>query len=149
MKRSTRPFVFGLAAALAAFAVACDSPIAPDDHDDAEGFRLVVGGDVIYSLEPNATPATLTLIAGSATEVEVVFLDDHGDVMQLDADYSADIQITNETVVSWTPDPDNRFAGTLTAGSVGTTTLRVLQMHGGHADFQSPPIPVAVVAEVD
>jgi hypothetical protein len=144
MTRLTRRF-----AAVTLFAglalAACDSPIAAGAHDEAAGFRIIVDGETYYHHLGMGEPLALTLPAASTIHVEIQFLEDDGDVLELGAGYSAAIETADPTVVAWSRDTGHMFRGQLVTGEAGSTTLRVAQMHGSHHDYRSPHIPVMLL----
>jgi hypothetical protein len=139
----------GAAALFAFVGAACDSPIAPDAHDEADGFLIVVEGETIYTHHGTGEPQPLVLEQGTALAVQIVFLDDDGHALELDHSYHADLEIGTPPLVTWALDPLNPFGGTLTAVTSGTSSIRVAQMHGTHADYRSPAIPLSVVTPVN
>jgi hypothetical protein len=143
MKRPTRKFAF--AALFAGLALAaCDSPIGTDAHDEAMGFRIVADGDTIYHHLGMGEPLALMLPAGATIHVEIQFLESDGDVLQLGTGYSAAIETADPTVVAWSRDTGHMFRGVLVTGEMGSTTIRVAQMHGSHHDYRSPHITVTL-----
>lgn len=142
-----------LIAGLLTFAtVACDNPVEPEDHPEAGGvvifaagtstvLAMSVGSEVEFDLP-------ITMNAGEAVEIEVMFLDASApaDLTRAfhpheDDGESLRITVEDESVVEYHAHGDH---GDLEAGAAGETTLTVELWHGSHADFVSGPLTITV-----
>lgn len=128
--------------------VACDNP-AEDDHDehaDAEGLALVLGGEEVVRVEEAEVSGSLTVGVGETTsDITVEFLDHDGDEVHaedLDEEFSLGVEIRGSEIV--TVANTGRWTFTLQGDEAGDTAIRVQLLHDGHADFTTPDIPVTV-----
>ena len=128
--------------------VACDNP-AEDDHDehaDAEGLVLVIGGEEVVRVEEAEVSGSLTVEAGETTsDITVEFLDHDGHEVHaedLDEEFSLGVEIQGSEIV--TVAYPSTWTFTLHGDEAGDTAIRVQLLHEGHSDFTTPDIPVTV-----
>jgi hypothetical protein len=121
--------------ALVAAAAGCsDDETGPTGgHSPVVAARLVVNGAEIDDGE------TLTLTTGEAVEIEVRFLDEHGDVIEGIADHHyAKLNFTPAELAATADVADHHFRKTVTAqATTGTGTLSVGYGHDADADENS------------
>ncbi len=131
--------------------VACSNPAEDEDeeHAEVEGLVLVLGGEEVVRVAEAEVTGSLTVdIGGEATsDITVGFLDHDGDEVHgedLDSEFNLRVDIQGGQLV--TVSHTGRWTFTLQqAGSAeGSTAIRVLLMHGDHADFTTPDISVTV-----
>lgn len=137
-----------------------DDPVEVHDHDegDVAGFRIeqiLPGGgrSVLVTYDDPADPDTLFLGDSDEIEVEIVWLDEHGDVVEPDADehgweleenHSAISGFEQSSTASW----QGTFSTTdLVDGNTVHGAFSVTLLHGDEAEFTTPQIPAAVVAD--
>ncbi len=129
--------------------VACSNP-AEDDHEEehaeAEGLVLVLGGEEVVRVEEAEVTGSLTVGAGETTsDITVEFIDHDGDEIHaedLDSEFSLGVEIRGSEIV--TVAYTDRWTFTLEGGDAGDTVIRVQLLHDGHADFTTPDISVTV-----
>src|SRR5687768_4142039 len=100
-----------------------DDPIDPDEHaeGDVAGFRIdalleTPGGgsrETLLTYEGPVGADTLLLPAGQAVEVEIVWLDDHGDELDLPADEHTWELSESHAVMSFQPSATEPWQGML------------------------------------
>lgn len=142
-------FVFALAAGL----VACDNPAEDDhadEHADAEGLVLLLGGDEVVRVEEAEVDGSLTVEAGKTTsDITVEFLDHDGDEVHaedLDEEFSLGVEVQGDDIVTVATATAGTWTFTLKGDEAGDTAIRVQLLHEGHADFTTPDISVTVTA---
>lgn len=120
--------------ALAAMGAGCgDDEVVQPGHSSPVAARLVVNGVEIDAGE------TLTLAVGVPVEVEVRFLDKHGDVIDgIEDDHHAKLNFTPEDGLATSADiVGHNFRKTVTAVGAGAGELRVGYGHDADAAEQS------------
>ena len=129
--------------------VACSNPAEDDDHDehaDAEGLVLVIGGEEVVRVQEAEVTGSLTVEAGETTsDIEVEFLDHDGHEVHgedLDEEFSLGVEVRGSEIV--TVASTGRWTFTLHGDEAGDTAIRVQLLHEGHADFTTPDISVTV-----
>ena len=129
--------------------VACDNPAEDDHHDehaDAEGLVLVIGGEEVVRVEEAEVTGSLSVGAGETTsDITVEFLDHDGHEIHgedLDEEFSLDVEVRGSEIV--TVANTGRWMFTLEGDEAGDTAIRVQLLHDGHADFTTPDISVTV-----
>jgi hypothetical protein len=123
--------------------------LADGDHHDAEGLVLRQGGVDIVTVWEGVVFGEIEVHHGETTApIAVFFLDDDGDeFVPDDPDFSLGWVIGDETLI--VIDLVGDWVFTVTGHLEGTTTLTLMLMHDGHADFMSPPIELAVTTTTD
>lgn len=134
-----------LAFALALSAAACDSTTEPDEHQEAVGVVITDQNDATLVTINAARQVTgsLTVAAGAARALEVYFVDEDGDRFQLEAggEHTLAWQVANQAVAQIGMHDGHLDLDGVSAGS---TTVVFSLMHGGHADYETPAIPIVV-----
>lgn len=129
--------------------VACSNP-AEDDHEeehaDAEGLALVIGGEEVVRVEDAEVTGSLTVEAGETTsDITVEFFDHDGDEVHtedLDEEFSLGVVVQGSDIV--TVAYPGRWTFTLQGDEAGDTAIRVQLLHDDHPDFTTPDISVTV-----
>lgn len=132
--------VLGLVAGVAA----CDSDSTGSDHSEPRGLEVVDEATEAVLVSVNAARqvnGNLTVPVGGERAIEVYFLDEDGDRFQPSGEFSLDWTVANESVAEI-----GLHDGHLDMEGVaaGNTTVTFDLMHGGHADYTSPAIPIVV-----
>ncbi len=148
LSRIRRSLALATIFALTAAAAGCgDSPTRPADHEDADAVRLTVGTQSVTVDDVGAvTGGPLQLTLGTHT-ITAQFLDHDGDVINATLpanEYTLGITVAADGRLAF--NRTTQFGGTITANTVGTTTVQVSLMHGSHPDFGPVTLPVTVVA---
>ena len=141
--RRTMLFLF----ALPFFFLHCsDNPVEPEDHAEAVGFALLVNGTENLRLLSGESGDTLTLQNGASTPLyDVRFVAEDGDLFIPDEEGSAlDVVIADTSLAGIVTIDPATWTFSLEGKSPGETTLEVLILHGGHADFRSDRLVVVV-----
>lgn len=141
---------------------ACESdPIDPDEHDegDVAGFRIdalleTPGGgsrETLLTYDGPTAPDTLYLTAGRVTDIEIVWLDEHGDALELPADEHSWQLDESHTALGFEPSASEPWRGTLTTATLapGLTVYggyTVTLFHGDEAEFQTVELVAAASA---
>ena len=143
---------------VAATVTACeDDPVDTDAHDegDVAGFvieRLLdgAGRDTIYTYSGPTNTDTLYLPAGESIDIEIVWTDDHGDAIDLDADeHDWELTENSSAILTFTRSDTETWQGTivtapLVAGATVFGVFDVTLFHGEEAEFETPQLDVAV-----
>lgn len=136
-------------AMIAALALAgcSDSTEPDDDHAEAEGVELVMGGQVIASYDGETQRWTGELEADIGEEtphISVRFIDHDGDPIPLDDNLYLQVEVEDETIAEFEQDTPGEFGGHLHGHMEGETDVTFMLMHGevgsGHADFVTRPV---------
>lgn len=125
----------------------CSNPVEDrdDDHEEAEGLVLTLSGTDVVTVKEGKVTGSITVTDNQKTPMmDVFFLDTEGKRFQpsdtlktLEWSFAAsDIAEAEQEGERW----KIRFKGR----AVGQTTLELRLMHGGHADFRTPQIPITV-----
>jgi hypothetical protein len=149
MFATTRKLINRAALALLATTVlaACgDDGTGPeDDHQEAVGMVITRDNATLVSVNSaRQVTGSLTVGAGSGDHFNVFFVDEDGDRFQLEEDddeHSLAWTVANESVAHVHSHGDHLDLEGVAAGS---TTVVFSIMHGGHSDYDSPPIPITV-----
>lgn len=140
-------------AAVVAVATACSDTAdpEPDDHAEAEGVQLLIGGRAVatYDGDDQSWTGGLTVGAGEESEeITVRFVDHDGDAVPIDDDLYLEVSVADEDVAEFHADEPGAFEGHLDGVAEGETTAVFRLMHGavgsGHADFETTPVQVRV-----
>ncbi len=148
---SFRNGAFALAAAGAFALGACsDDPVGLDDHADPTGVELELNGVVIASYQTGAGwTGELAVLEGEETaHIDVRFVDEAGDPIELDDDVYLEVEIEDETIAAFEQDTPGEFGGHLHGVAQGQTDAVFKLMHGavgsGHPDFETTSVHVHV-----
>lgn len=126
----------------------CSNPVEDrdDDHEEAEGLVLTLSGTDVVTVKEGKVTGSITVTDNQKTPMmDVFFLDIEGKRFQpsdtlktLEWSFAAsDIAEAEQEGERW----KIRFKGR----AVGQTTFELRLMHGGHADFRTPQIPITVI----
>ena len=139
---SMRALLLVLATGLAASACGDDPTGIMEEHGDADGLRLVMGGETLatYSFETGTWTGELEVDEGEETgHIDVLFLDEDGDVIDFGSDFYLEVEIEDADVASFEQHSPGDFAGHLHGEAAGETEVVFKLMHGavgtGHADL--------------
>jgi len=126
---------------------ACSDPMEPDDHAEAEGVELILGGSVIasYDGETRTWTGELEVDEGEETaHIAVRFVDHEGDPIPIDDDLYLEVDIEDTSIAEFEQDTPGEFGGHLHGHMEGDTDVTFKLMHGevgsGHADFITEPV---------
>jgi hypothetical protein len=108
-----------------------------EEHVEASGFKFVNTGSDLYVYRDGQPVGTLYLTAGEVHPIEVLFLDESGNAIDMSAhepgEYNARVDSSNRTVVKYVSTGD--FTGELRAEDVGTAGMTVHLVHADHPDY--------------
>lgn len=139
-----------------------DDPIDPDEHaeGDVAGFRIdallaTPGGgsrETLLTYDGPVGADTLFLPDGRSIDIEIVWLDDHGDELDLPADEHTWVLSESHTFMSFEASATEPWQGTFTTVTVtpGLTAYgayTVTLFHAGEAEFETLELVAAVSAE--
>lgn len=147
MKKLIRRETLALAAMILVLG-ACSDPMEPDDdHPEAEGVQLIMGGRVIasYDGESQVWTGELEVDAGEETpHIRVVFVDHDGNPVELEDDTYLEVDVEDTSIAEFEQDTPGEFGGHLHGNMEGETDVTFKLMHGsvgsGHADFVTQPV---------
>ena len=142
----------------AATLAACeDDPVDTDGHDegDVAGFvieRILDSGarTTLYTYAGPTDPDTLFLPHGEAVDIEVIWMDDHGDPVNLPEDeHGWEFTENSSAILSYAASGSEAWQGTITTAPLlpGATVYGgffVTLNHGEEAEFETPQLVVAV-----
>lgn len=131
---------------------ACEDDPVDVGHDegDVAGFELrTTGGTTIYRYTGPAGADTLELAHGESIDIEIVWLDADGEVLDLAADEHSWEFEDNSNAMSFTPSTSNPWGGTITTvpllpGATVFGTFRVFLFHGEGEEFRTDGLVSAV-----
>ncbi|MEX2473188.1 MAG: hypothetical protein WEA34_13455, partial [Gemmatimonadota bacterium] len=142
---------FAIAAAGAVALGACsDDPTGLEEHADPTGVELELNGVVIASYQAGqGWTGELEVLEGEETaHIEVTFVDEDGDPIELDDDVYLEVEIEDEAIAEFEQDTPGEFGGHLHGVAQGETDATFRLMHGavgsGHADFETTSVHVHV-----
>ena len=134
-----------------------DDPVDPDEHDegDVAGFRIEQieqggGRTVLLTYDGPENADTLVLPQGSSVDVEIVWLDDHGDEVDVHADeHDWQLAENHSAIVEFTQSDTEPWRGTFTTTPLlpGATVYggyTVTLLHGADAEFTTTQLVAAV-----
>lgn len=124
-----------------------DSTEPDHTHADAEGLTLTLNGVEVVRIEEGAITGGISVSAGTETAlISLQFLDHDGDeFVPDDEDYSLGYSFANGDIAEWEQhSEDGKYRFHVVGKAAGSTTLTLELLHGDHADYQSPPIPITV-----
>jgi hypothetical protein len=141
-------------AAMTLFFCACDSdnPVTGEDghHLEALGTAIIQGSDTLVmatSADPNDVSGVIELYENESLEnLQVIFLDDHGDWFLPDPQEHEDHSLNllhNQLALHIDVDPATWLVD-IQGLTSGETVLRVEIEHEDHADYVSPELPIHV-----
>ena len=140
-----------MAAALGMVACESTTDVDDDDHAEAEGVELTLGGTTIarYDGETQSWTGELEVEPGEETgHISVRFVDHDGDPVPLDDDYYLRVDIGDESIAEFEQDTPGEFGGHLHGVAEGDTDASFHLMHGavgsGHSDFSTTALEVHV-----
>ena len=150
-----KKLIHGKALALAAMVLvlgACSETMEPvDDHPEAEGVQLIMGGNVIASYDGDTQMWTgeLEVDAGEETpRIMVVFVDHEGNPVELEEDTYLEVDIGDIAIAEFEQATPGEFGGSLRGHMGGETDVSFKLMHGsvgsGHPDFVTQPVRAQV-----
>jgi hypothetical protein len=134
---------------------ACENPVTPEHHEEPEGLVIRAGSTelirVVGALGAGVVTGELAVAAGQQTpELTVTFIDEHGDDLAFDDEYSLDVASTSSATATWQGTPAEGFTGLVAGHAAGGTTLVFQLYHGpvgtGHAEGGAYVVPVTVTA---
>ena len=138
--------------AFVALTMACDNPTTPhEEHEEPAGLAVFAGtNEILRAIDGEITGALPEVEVGTESEVlTVVFLDDHGDALDLagESDMYLRARPANTAVATW---DGTGYTGRIVGEAAGATTIEFELMHGeppsgGHPDFTSLALDVVVV----
>lgn len=143
MTKSIKLMVIALIVSLSASACKTAND---EDHLDIGSFRILSNGEVVAQQNGTNVSGTITVARETTSAVLTLeFRDPDGSVLTItDDDLYLEVDTNNPGVVLAQNSNASRWAFTLTGVSAGSAAIVVKLMHGGHADFESRPIPVTV-----
>ncbi|MBD3374330.1 hypothetical protein GF406_04775 [candidate division KSB1 bacterium] len=147
----SRKFLYLLVSAVL-FMAACDkedNPVDPhdDEHNEAEGVQLLINtAPVVVVREGKVQSGAVAAPTGGQSPVYTIqFLDHDGDVIsEFEAASSASIEIANPDIATAAFVQGQKWQFTIQGLQAGATTMVIKLLHGDHADFTTPAIPVVV-----
>lgn len=116
------------------------------EHSSAVGCKLVMNDSTYVTVDGTTITGELHVHEGHSPTVTVWFLDPDGDWFQPHADdgFLLDVTVDDTGVLSAVVDTENPWNFTATGVEEGETSLTTAIIHGNHADYTSPAIPVHV-----
>lgn len=146
--RLNRRFFALLAISAAAGFVACDSPLDPDDsHGDPAEVELYdrATGELLANTHGDHWDGGLPhLEIGETIEVDVVFLDEDGDEVPVEDDFTVRALFADGAADDVVEIGDHDDYVEITALADGSTELVFALWHGTHPDWESDPLTVLV-----
>jgi|GEM_PF-2900181 len=118
-----------------------------EEHPEAEGLRLVHDGDTLVWVDGSTVTGEIELHhEETSEEIDVWFIDDHGDLFQPDDPDEVWLtgSIADTTIANFASLDSAAFGFTLEGIEEGMTELTLSIVHDGHADYTSPAIEVHV-----
>lgn len=123
-----------------------DNPVEPhESHNEAEGLLLKAGSDTLVLVqEAEVKQGKLTVKTGEQTpEISVIFLAPDGDEFTpTEEESSLSLEFTDTSIAEAAISQEWSFI--LQGVKAGQTTVEIQLIHGDHADFKTPLIPVEV-----
>lgn len=148
---SERSFMALLATFVVLLSISCSNPVDTHDddhHEEPAGFVLKLNGTNVISQQPNGTlSGSFSMKVAEETDlIRLFFVSEDGDEFTPeDEEYSLQAEFsTNEIVHFEQHEEDGKWAFHLHAEAVGSTSLTLKLMHGGHSDFRTQAIPITV-----
>lgn len=130
--------------------IACSNAASDDheEHNEAEGFRLISSGQTIVEQLPDQqVTGQISLNAGSETALlSIYFIDHDGAEFQPDeASYTLGYEFSETGIAEFVQHTeDGKWNFHIKALKADTTQLNLMLLHSGHSDFQSLDIPVHI-----
>jgi hypothetical protein len=119
-----------------------------DDHLDIGGFRILMNNEVVVQQSGTVVTGQISLDRGQTSgTMTVEFRDPEGNVLNI-PDNGFSLQVTSSTtsVASTQQVTGSKWSFQVVGVSPGQSNLTISLMHGKHADFESRPITVNVLA---
>ncbi|MCS7081492.1 MAG: hypothetical protein N2561_03145 [Bacteroidetes bacterium] len=115
-----------------------------EDHAEAEGLLLRIGAqEVVRVWDARVTGSLSVRVGQELGPIEVYFLDENQRSFQPDpSEYRLQLNVANSAIASVRSGSSWTFY--LRGLAAGQTSLEIVLLHGGHADFRTPAIPVTV-----
>ena len=147
-----------LVAVIGTFSLAAceDDPVDVGGHDegDVAGFRLERimpdgGRETVYTYDGPTGADTLFLTEGTQVDVEIRWLDEDGDVIELDdEEHDWELIENSSAIVSFSPSDSESWQGTFTTtpllpGATVYGAFYVTLFHGEEEEFETPGLVVA------
>ena len=125
-----------------------DNPVeAHENHNDAEGVILMIDETVIVRIEEGEVKSgEVSVKTGQTTKaITVFFLDHDGDpFIPAEEASSLYVDIDDKEIAGQANVAGQPWQFTVIGKKTGTTQLELKLLHGDHADFTAPPVPVKV-----
>jgi len=125
-----------------------DNPVDPKDtHNEAEGVTLKVdGSNLVVVREGKVQQGEISVKAEAQTNtIQVTFLDPDGDEFTpMEEGSYLGLTVANSEIAETDDVSDKPWEFVVKGKKAGETNLTIKLMHGDHADFTTPPIPVKV-----
>ena len=127
--------------------LACSNPANSDheEHNEPVGFVLKMNGTDHVKQENGTVTGSFTLTNGNESDhVTIYYIAEDGDEFQphTDEGYSLAAEFANSDMMEFESEGDWGFH--LHPKAVGTTTMKLKLMHGGHSDFTTQNITITV-----
>ena len=127
--------------------LACSNPANSDheEHNEPVGFVLKMNGTDHVKQENGTVTGSFTLTNGNESDhVTIYYIAEDGDEFQphTDEGYSLAAEFANSDMMEFESEGDWGFH--LHPKAVGTTTMTLKLMHGGHSDFTTQNITITV-----
>ncbi len=115
-----------------------------DDHAEVFAFDLLVNNVVVASQTGTTVTGSIGVGVGSSAVVTVRLKDDTGsEITEWEDEVTLEVVSADAATVSVTEISTAQRSFRLTGAAEGSTTITLMLMHGGHADFESRPIVVS------
>lgn len=126
-----------------------ESTTGPDEtHFEAVGLKLRQDGVVIVTVQNGVVTGAIEAVEGASTnEIAVIFIDEDGlEGRPEGAEYALSVNIADGAVASLEQHAGEDWSFHIKGEAVGQTEITIGLLHGDHADFESAPIGISVVA---
>jgi hypothetical protein len=154
MKRNILSYIIAFALILPVL-ISCSDENAnkhDDDHFEAEGIIIRDATKGIFmKIYQGAfdTDYSTSFILSEGTEsdhFDISFIDDHGNEIHApeNDEYTLDWTLDNPELVELERHEEDEWEFHLDAKTKGTTYIELRVIHGGHADFRTPKIPIII-----
>jgi hypothetical protein len=117
-----------------------------EDHFEAVGLKLRQNGVDIVTVANGQVSGEIEAIEGlTTTLISVRFIDEDGDegIPQGD-EFGLNLNINDESIATIVQHAGEDWSFHVKGEAHGEASLTVSLLHGDHADFESPPIPIHV-----
>lgn len=118
------------------------------DHLDIAGFRILMNNEIVAQQTGTVVTGQISLDRGQTSgAMTVEFRDPEGNVLNItDNDFSLRVVSSTTSVASTQQVSGSKWSFQVVGVSPGQSNLTISLMHGNHADFESRPITVNVIA---